>query len=654
MAQQQCDPFAIDPLDFRTVADDTYDWESWLSPEGRLLWVNPSVQRITGFEPAACLAMNHYPLPIVHRDDRDRIAQLLKDALNKTSGNDLEFRIVRADGESRWVAMSWQSSHNEHGRWLGIRLSIRDIHRRKQLELELVNALDRAKAADRAKTQFLAMVSHELRTPLHCTSGYTELLLQGQITPEQRKYLGVIKEQNEALVHLVDSILELSASDHGALQSHRTTTHLPQLVRRLTTAFEPEAAAKKLHLDCEVDGDLEMAVNVDAKAVQHVLRNLLSNAIKFTRRGKVHVALRIHDIKGGIAQVSIAVSDTGLGIPAEQQERIYAPFVQADTSLAREHGGMGLGLTIARRFAELLDGRLDLASEVGKGSCFTLHFPAKVSLQDEKNDDSTGKEVVEHPGGRELPRQRVLVVDDSDANRMLMCEWLRTLGCEVQEVASGASALKAVRKASYELILMDIQMPGLDGTQTATRLRSTTGGNSPYLVALTANRFAKSDATVRQAGFDEVLVKPISLAELQAVLHRTASQDTIAFKAPDLSGKTRLDPTIVAELRAFGLQGEYPTLLHKLGQQVLEAQAGLVHKLEEQSASGHWQEVARIAHTIKGNCSLVGGTQASEIAAELIDSIEDGEAMTPHQVETSRLVEALQDFERQLRNAIAH
>lgn len=350
---------------FRRVADATYDWESWISPRGKLRWVNPAVTRMTGYSVTECLRMKDYPLPLVHAEDRERVRQVNAAAARGASGNDVEFRIVQKDESERWVAISWQRFRDDGGKSLGYRTSVRDIHERKLAEERLRRALVLVEQAAAARNQFLANVSHELRTPLQCILGYTQLLERTTRSEDSRGKLALIDEQAQALLEIVGNVLDLAALQSKDAELLLGTADLHEKLRAIVEGARPLAEQKGLELCLEIAPGTPRYIRTDKLRLRQIVTNLLSNAIKFTDSGSVRVRVRpLGKAKQG---VRIEVRDTGIGIPAAARERIFEPFAQADGSIARRFGGTGLGLSISQRLAAALGGEIVVTSRVGRG-----------------------------------------------------------------------------------------------------------------------------------------------------------------------------------------------------------------------------------------------------------------------------------------------
>ena len=383
---------------------------------------------------------------------------------------------------------------------------------------ELARAREAAEAMDRSKSEFLANMSHEIRTPLNAILGFSDFLRQdGEIDEEERRdCLTSIYTSGRHLLALVNDILDLSKIEAGQLEVEYLACAPHELVSEVAAVMRPQAQQKTLSLEVDFDGPLPERIVTDPTRLRQVLVNLVSNAVKFTNEGRVELHLRLQ-ADNDKPVLLIEVEDTGIGIPPDRLEDIFNPFAQADTSITREYGGTGLGLAISRRIAESLGGTLEVTSEVGKGTVFTLRLDPG-DLTDTKLVSGTeppaadrDKQAHEPPASRELSG-RVLVVDDSNTNRMLISLILKRAGLQVATVVDGKAAVEMVADESFDLILMDMQMPMMDG-YTATRTMRAGGVTAP-IVALTANAMKGEQEKCKAAGCSGYISKPIDVNRL--------------------------------------------------------------------------------------------------------------------------------------------
>lgn len=381
----------------------------------------------------------------------------------------------------------------------------RDSQARHTRDLE--EAREKADQASQAKSQFLALMSHELRTPLNGVSGMLQLLEATRLDAEQADYVHHAQLAGSNLLCLVDDILDFSRLDQGRIALEERVFDPAQLLRQLVDRFSEEAGRRGLALSLEVEGLPEgLRLRGDPQRLRQVLQQLLDNAVKFTPAGSVTVAARFLPQPGQRVLFTCEICDTGIGIPRELHARIFEPFVQGDARPSRRFGGSGLGLAIASSLAALMQGRLRVDSEPGVGSCFVF----EVMLP--------GAEAAATASG--LPRARVLVVEDNLTNQRVAEGMLRHLGCEVDIAEDGAVALDKLgrRGAAYDLVLMDCQLPILDGFEATRRWRARESGPRLPIIALTAHAPGEVAEACRAAGMDDVLTKPFGRESLAGVL----------------------------------------------------------------------------------------------------------------------------------------
>ncbi|MEO1234637.1 MAG: ATP-binding protein [Myxococcota bacterium] len=372
--------------------------------------------------------------------------------------------------------------------------------------LELAQAKQVAESAAEAKQQFMANMSHEFRTPLNGIIGSCSVVLRRQLDPEIHRLVRIAKRSADALLVIINDILDLSKLERGKLELYPRPTDVRLLLEECTTLVRQGYPKSGVSLDFRVLGTAGHYLEVDPARLRQVVLNLLSNAMKFTESGRVELTLRCE----GAGFTQISVSDTGTGIPAHLLEQIFSEFVQVDGSYARRAQGTGLGLAITQRLVKLMDGELQVQSEVGVGSRFTVALP-----------DRWGSEPFEVTGELAAPELRpglsVLVVDDNPINLAVLEEMLHALGCTAELVNSGKAALARFDPQRFHLILMDCQMPDLDGFATTRALREAHGTARP-IIALTGNAFASDRELALEAGMDAHATKPIDIERLLLLL----------------------------------------------------------------------------------------------------------------------------------------
>ncbi len=389
-----------------------------------------------------------------------------------------------------------------------------DLLARRSHADELEAARARAESADRAKGQFLANMCHEIRTPMNGVLGMAESLLDRPLEPSVRQDVEIIQRSGEGLLTVLNDILDFSKIHAGQLNLQSSVVDLRRLVQEVESLFRPRAVVRGLALSTDIAGTVPPWVQVDATRLRQILTNLVSNGIKFTDAGRVSVRTDVVT-EGEQDFLRFQVVDTGMGISQEDREKIFEPFVQADRRTDRARAGTGLGLSICARLAGLLGGRLELESAVGQGSVFTLFVPLAVGTPASKAEAADGSV--------DLPRLRVLVAEDDAVNRLVTLRILRKAGHDPAFAEDGEAALERLREDVFDLVLMDIQMPRLDGISATRAIRSGAARAQDAeipVIALTAHALATHRAECLEAGMDGHVSKPVRQRDLKREMAR--------------------------------------------------------------------------------------------------------------------------------------
>ncbi len=430
-------------------------------------------------------------------------------------------RLMRLDGPHVWVQLAAEALRDESGEIVRVVNVLRNVDQVKRAEINLQRARDAAEAANRAKSEFLANMSHEIRTPLNGVMGVASALSRTALSDGQREMVGLITSSAETLESLLSDVLDLARIESGRLELKAEPFDLAQAAGDVASLFEPSAAAKGLALRVETTRGAAGLFVGDAARLRQVLSNLVANAVKFTSQGSVRIRVSAKPA-GDAAALSIAVTDTGIGFDAKAAERLFERFEQADGSITRRYGGTGLGLAISRSLIEAMGGRLCAVSRPGHGATFTLELTlpraAALATPDAAQPDAAGDV--------DLGRLRVLLAEDHPTNRRVIELILGAAGVNLTCVENGAEALEAWRGGGFDLILMDMQMPVMDGL-TATRAvreeERRQGLSRTTILALTANAMAEHAKASAEAGVDGHLTKPISAEALLRAVSEAAS-----------------------------------------------------------------------------------------------------------------------------------
>ncbi len=381
----------------------------------------------------------------------------------------------------------------------------------KERTQELEIAKDKAVKAQMAQKNFLANMSHEIRTPLNAIIGMAHLMSDYELNNQQKEYLNTLIHSANILQDLINDILDLSKIDSGKISVVNESFDLIDFLNIIKSIFLPQAKKKGLDFLLKIDSDIQNFVLADKKLLNHVLINLIGNALKFTERGSISLIVELHNRQEDKQYITFKCKDSGIGISKDQQEKIFNKFIQADKSTSRKYGGTGLGLSISKKIIELLGGTLEVASEISQGS--TFYFTIPLTLSQEKSIIKTSPKKKKD----KITIKQILIAEDNLLNQMYLKNLLNKWKIEYKIAQNGQEAIDLMASSEFDLVLMDIQMPTMDGYQATTQIRNTINNTIP-IIALTANSFAEDREKAKQVGFSDFLSKPYNPNQLQELL----------------------------------------------------------------------------------------------------------------------------------------
>ncbi len=609
---------------YRTLVETAREGIGIVDPDENIVFANQAYADMLGFEREELLTLNLKDLT-----DEAEYARYEKETRKRRDGNSSRYETVlrHKSGELRHVSISAGPVYDEQDDFAGTMGLLTDITDHKRAEAELTKAKEVADTANLAKSEFLANMSHEIRTPMTAILGFADLLLSFKAPPtEQREYLETIRRNGENLLAVINDILDLSKIEAGKIELEQIDCSPWEIVNEVRSLVQVRANEKRLALDVDCTFPLPKTIQTDPTRLRQILINLVGNAIKFTKKGGVKIGVRCIQQGDAPVQMQFAVKDTGIGVPAEQIEKLFQPFSQADTSHARQFGGTGLGLNISQRLAEMLGGRIDVQSEPNEGSTFTLTIDPG-PLENVPLLQTSSAEAIEEErrarGDHQCPELhgRVLLAEDGQDIQRLIGHFLRSAGLNVDFADNGRLAVeKALESGAtgklYDLILMDIQMPEMDGYQATQRLREE--GWEGSIVALTAHAMTGDREKCLEAGCDDCISKPIDREDLYGTVARHLGTTTSGKSIPADDGSADEVPGLMGS-KLIGDDEKAELLAEFIG--------GLTDRaaqLAEASQAGDTTTVAGLAHQLKGSAAMHGLTEISVTARRVDQAATEG------------------------------
>lgn len=576
---------------------------------GTILDFNPAAETVFGYSRARAIGSDMADLIVpeelrdAHKRGMRRYAETGERRL--VGSGRFEMDAKRSTGATFPVEMTIGVSEGIDGKPIFISY-VRDIADRKRIETELRNARDQALAADTAKSQFLAVMSHEMRTPLNGVMAVLDLLEGSRLDSPQRGYVETAIASGEILQHQIDEILDLARIEAGAIDLRPTLFDIDELLSEVRRSHEVTASKRRNRIVQSVDL-VERKVWLDRNRLRQVLLNLVGNAVKFTENGEIAINAADQEDDTGRRTITFSVVDTGIGIGEDYLESIFDDFVTLDTSYRRQAEGFGLGLAICRRITHAMDGTISVDSTPGVGSSFTLCIPESQSRPVSADSGTEPAQRLKLTG----EGMSVLLVEDNETNRFVAKAMLEDEGCSVSEAADGLEGVEKAEAEAFDLILMDISMPNLDGLEAARRIRTGSGPCRDIpIVCLTAHAVRDEEDKMQAVGITDFLIKPLRRRNLGALLKgmsRSRSRTRTATPEPDAS---LVDNAVLDELRSVLTEEKHRSSIKAY---CIEAEA-MAAQLADAAGRGDLDEVRKLSHDLAGASALFG---AVALAREL-------------------------------------
>jgi len=529
--------------------------------------------------------------------------------LGKISHFDTDYRVLTKSGQLRYVKANGQVQYDGNHRPVSVIGTVQDITSLKLMEISLIESREEAISATKTKSRFLANMSHEIRTPLNGVIGSAVLLMETSLSAEQRELAQTIKSSSDSLLTLIEDILDFSKIEAGKLEIEMLPFDIRTTVRDAVNVISMRAAEKAVSVKALVDEKVPDVIVSDPFRFRQILLNLLSNAVKFTEAGQVRLELTHVMISDSKLEILVSVEDSGIGMTAEQQQKLFRDFTQVDGSTTRKYGGTGLGLAISRQLCALLGGTIEVRSELGRGSTFSFRIAASLGKGLSPVNVCQSPDVTPSVPAR-VASLRVLVAEDNKVNQTIAGQFLKKLNLKADFADNGQAAVDAVKQGTYDVVFMDVHMPTLDGYDATKKIRSELSGNrQPYIVALTANAMKEDKELCLAVGMDDFLKKPLELAELAHVLAK------ICRLRPVLP-KEILSPIFNSEAVLSRFQHDFGIFQHAAALFIPEC----TQKVAEVRAALDRQDrpsLQKTLHALKGVASYFSTDAVTTVAEEM-------------------------------------
>ncbi|WP_165456599.1 PAS domain-containing hybrid sensor histidine kinase/response regulator [Aquabacterium lacunae] len=649
----------------------------------RMPFASPGIHDLFGFTPEEVREDCTAVMERIHPDDQQRTYAQIAEAMSTLTPARYDFRFHNPNKGWQWVENFSKPVAQADGSviWYGF---AQDVTERKKVEAELqahrenlqalvdqrtvqlAEAQERAEAANMAKSAFLANMSHEIRTPMNAILGLTHLLQRSEVTPQQNERLDNIEKAAKHLLSILNDVLDLSKIEAGKLELDLDDFHLSAVLDHVMSLIAEGARAKGLRVEVQASPEASW-LRGDATRLRQALLNFASNAVKFTAQGSVKLRARVLADEGEVMVVRFEVEDTGIGLTPEQQSRMFQTFEQADASTTRQFGGTGLGLAITKRLASLMGGDVGVDSRVGQGSTFWFtarlqrgHGVLPVAVPPMARGTPTGD--AEHELRRLHTGARVLMAEDNLINREVALELLHGVGLHVDTAVNGREAVERAQAADYDLILMDMQMPELDGLQAAGEIRKMRRHAHTPIVAMTANAFLEDRMACLAVGMNDHISKPVDPRTLYAKLLQALGPMPTQPQAPGPGGHGRAPgaasaagPSRLARLagipglnvaQGMGFAGDNAELYLRLLPVFTERHAGDAQQMRHRWAHGDVEGVGQLAHALKSVAGSLGAT-------DLHTATEALEHAAGRKAAPERVVELIDEVGRHLDHLMA-
>lgn len=629
-------------LFYQSVVEDGSDIIFIVDYKGEIIYHNASVEETLGHKPNSLIGKTFFDF--ILPDSLSEFKKKYQQSTKKPYNESIEFRFLCKDGTYKYLEFNSINLKQKED-IEGLILDCRDITQRKNDAEELLRA-------QRTKDQFLANISHEIRTPINGIAGMATLLGQNPTGEEQVTYLNAIKSAADNLKVIINDILDLASIESGKLKFEQIGFNLSDVLTSLIDTFSVQAREKGIRLEMNITEAHNLIIIGDPVRLNQILINLISNAIKFTHSGFIRLSCLIEKKEKKKCIARFEVEDTGIGIPQDKLSTIFESFSQADASVTRKYGGTGLGLTIVKQLAELQHGKISVKSEEDKGSKFMVQIPYSIgSMTDIAESSFHAQKSQSYKNS--LKNLNVLLVEDNDINRLYASSILKTWDCNLEMAENGYVALEKLKNSPFDIVLMDLQMPVMDGYEATKAIRQGDPSRSQVpIIALTANATRKDIEKCLAAGMNDCIPKPFTPEDLFRVLLKHSSTPDKSLKdAEPAKINSQADQSSLVDLSYLrNVSNNDPEFIREMINTFLESMPKTINEIQTYTEAKDWNNLGKSIHKIKPSLTMMGMPSLKALAIEMEQQCKTQSDLSTMDERTNlltvQLTEALKDLEK--------
>lgn len=557
------------------------------------------------------LEHDHYKT-LIHPEEREEFRELMKKSASSGEHINKDLRAILPDGTFKFINVQAYYEFDHRGEKQKLVGTVQDVNQRKIVESQLIEARMAAEESGKIKEQFLANMSHEIRTPMNAIIGFTNLMIgQDNFSPEQKKYIRAIHDAGEHLMVIINDILDFSKIQSGKMVIEKLDFSLPELVEKVINLFRQKADEKGIQLSYTIEENVPMHLTGDPVRLNQVLVNLISNAVKFTENGYVKLGIRHLTTTDSMVRVRITAEDTGIGVPEEKLNTIFESFTQASNDTTRKYGGTGLGLTIVKKIIELQHGSIAVQSKPGQGTVFVVDLPFERSISDSFKGKRSTENAVTAEAPADYPRDiRVLMAEDNELNQTLAASVFRKIGWHLDIAGNGKIAIEKLGSGHYDILLMDIQMPEMDGYTATLKIRNELSlpASQIPIMAITAHALNSEVKKCLDAGMNDYIAKPFKIEDLIRKVTSLVKKDSDVKPAETgVSEKVQAVHSQMIDMEnLFEMSGNSPETVSTIISLFLSQAPEKIEELQSYLREKNWQEMKMLCHKMKSSYALLG------------------------------------------------